>query len=126
MTTEILEAYLFEKIRVVKLSEGLVSITQNILPLTELKLPTDYPQPQVPTRRSAHYQLVFSPELTAAIKDLSRQSGATLFATLLTTFKILLHLYTEQEQLFVCSPIANRNRNTVRLTTKQPMEQAQR
>ena len=31
--TEILEAYLFEKIRVVKLSEGLVSITQNILPL---------------------------------------------------------------------------------------------
>ena len=78
--------------------------------LTELKLPTDYPQPQVPTRRSAHYQLVFSPELTAAIKDLSRQSGATLFATLLTTFKILLHRYTEQEQLFVCSPIANRNR----------------
>ncbi len=31
--TEILEAYLFEKIRVVKLSEGLVSITQDIPPL---------------------------------------------------------------------------------------------
>ncbi|HEY9771468.1 MAG TPA: chorismate pyruvate-lyase family protein [Coleofasciculaceae cyanobacterium] len=31
--TEILEAYLFEKIRIVKLSEGIVSITQNIAPL---------------------------------------------------------------------------------------------
>ncbi|WP_036798420.1 chorismate pyruvate-lyase family protein [Pleurocapsa sp. PCC 7319] len=31
--TEILEAYLFEQIRVVKLSEGIVSITQDILPL---------------------------------------------------------------------------------------------
>ncbi|MDJ0578171.1 MAG: chorismate pyruvate-lyase family protein [Xenococcaceae cyanobacterium MO_234.B1] len=31
--TEILEAYLFEKIRVVKLSEGIVSITQDISPL---------------------------------------------------------------------------------------------
>ncbi|NEQ10478.1 MAG: DUF98 domain-containing protein [Moorea sp. SIO4E2] len=31
--TEILEAYLFEKIRIVKLSEGVVSIAQDILPL---------------------------------------------------------------------------------------------
>ncbi|MGF1539077.1 MAG: chorismate--pyruvate lyase family protein [Pleurocapsa sp.] len=31
--TEILEAYLFEKIRIVKLSEGIVSITQDIPPL---------------------------------------------------------------------------------------------
>ena len=31
--TEILEAYLFEKIRVVKLSEGIVSVNQDILPL---------------------------------------------------------------------------------------------
>lgn len=31
--TEILEAYLFEQIRVVKLSEGIVSISQDILPL---------------------------------------------------------------------------------------------
>ena len=31
--TEILEAYLFEKIRVVKLSEGIVSVTQDIPPL---------------------------------------------------------------------------------------------
>ena len=31
--TEILEAYLFEKIRIIKLSEGIVSITQDIPPL---------------------------------------------------------------------------------------------
>ncbi|MEC4983957.1 MAG: chorismate pyruvate-lyase family protein [Oscillatoria sp. PMC 1068.18] len=38
--TEILEAYLFEKIQLVKLSEGLVSISQEIKPL-EIKIGTE-------------------------------------------------------------------------------------
>ncbi|HEY9771464.1 MAG TPA: condensation domain-containing protein [Coleofasciculaceae cyanobacterium] len=78
--------------------------------LQELALPTDYPAPALPTRKSSTYKLTLSPSLTDKLKQLSYQSGATLFATLLTTFKILLHVYTEQDNLFVCTPIANRNR----------------
>jgi hypothetical protein len=78
--------------------------------LPELALPTDYPAPAVPSRKSSTYKLILAAPLTAELKQLSYQSGATLFATLLTAFKILLYAYTEQEDLFVCSPIANRNR----------------
>jgi acyl carrier protein len=55
--------------------------------------------------------LVLPKELAEALKALSRQEGATLFTTLLTAFKILLHRYTNQDDLFVCTPTANRNRN---------------
>ncbi|WP_026102253.1 condensation domain-containing protein [Pleurocapsa sp. PCC 7319] len=78
--------------------------------LPDLTLPTDYSPPAVPTRKSSTHKLTISAPLTAELKQLSYQSGATLFATLLTAFKILLYVYTEQEDLFVCSPIANRNR----------------
>ena len=74
------------------------------------QLPTDHPQPIVPTRRSAHQTLVLPKDLTEAIKALSRQEGATLFTTLLAAFKVLLYRYTDQDDLFVCSPTANRNR----------------
>lgn len=54
------------------------------------------------------------PALTAKLKTLSREEGATLFALLLAGFKVLLQRYTEQENLFVCSPIANRNRRELK------------
>ncbi len=78
--------------------------------LQELALPIDYPTPAVASRKSSTYKLILSAPLTNELKQLSYQSGATLFATLLTAFKIFLYAYTEQEDLFVCSPIANRNR----------------
>jgi thioesterase domain-containing protein/acyl carrier protein len=78
--------------------------------LPELALPTDYLAPAVSSCKSSTYKLILSKPLTAELKQLSYQSGATLFATLLTAFKVLLYAYTEQEDLFVCSPIANRNR----------------
>ncbi len=78
--------------------------------LQELALPTDYPATALPTRKSSTYRLTLAAPLTDRLKQLSYQSRATLFATLLTSFKILLHVYTEQDDLFVCSPIASRNR----------------
>lgn len=73
-------------------------------------LPTDRPRPTVQTRRSVCQPLVLSQTLTQALKALSRQEGATLFTTLLAAFKILLHCYTNQDDVFVCTPTANRNR----------------
>lgn len=75
------------------------------------QLPIDHLPPVVPTRRSDRQTLVLPQSLTEALKALTRQEGATLFATLLAAFKVLLYRYTAQENLFVCSPTANRNRS---------------
>jgi len=45
--------------------------------------------------------------LTEALEALSKQSGVTLFMTLLATFQTLLYRYTGQEDIPVL--IANRN-----------------
>ncbi|WP_178378205.1 condensation domain-containing protein [Chroogloeocystis siderophila] len=76
---------------------------------SQLQLPTDRPRPLLPTHHSSYQKLLLPQELTAALKALSRQHGVTLFTTLLAAFKVLLHYYTQQDDLLVCSPTANRN-----------------
>ena len=87
---------------------------QQLNNISELQLPTDRPRPSQQTRRSACQKLVLPKELAEKLKALSRQEGATLFATLLAAFKVLLFRYTEQDDLFVCSPIANSNRKELK------------
>lgn len=82
--------------------------------LRELNLPSDFPKPTIPVRRSACQKLQLPEELVKSLKTLSRKEGATLFATLLAAFQVLLHTYTEQDDLFVCSPVANRNRKELK------------
>ena len=48
------------------------------------------------------------PELTARLNALSRTCGATLYITLLTAFKVLLHRYSGQDRIAVGAPISNR------------------
>ena len=45
-----------------------------------------------------------------ALQDLSRRHGVTLFMTLLAAFQLLLHRYTDQDDIVVGALIANRNR----------------
>jgi amino acid adenylation domain-containing protein len=75
-----------------------------------LQLPTDRPRPRTQTFRGARESLSLPANLTEALKKLSREAGVTLFMTLLAAFKTLLHRYTGQDDIFVGSPIANRNR----------------
>ncbi|ABW31352.1 non-ribosomal peptide synthetase [Acaryochloris marina] len=78
-----------------------------------LNLPSDRPRPAIQTYRGKAQTFQLSQPMAQALKDLSRQTGLTLFMTLLTSFKILLHRYTEQTDLIVGSPVANRNRAEV-------------
>jgi amino acid adenylation domain-containing protein len=78
--------------------------------LTPLPLPTDHPRPAVETFRGAHIPVALGPDLTEALKALSRQAGVTLFMTLLAAFQVLLARYTGQCDIAVGSPIANRTR----------------
>ncbi|MEO7329071.1 MAG: condensation domain-containing protein, partial [Minicystis sp.] len=75
-----------------------------------LDLPADRPRPAVPTHRGARRMVAFPPALGAALRELSRREGVTLFMTLLAAFAVLLHRLTGQRDLVVGTPIANRTR----------------
>ncbi|MBD2345771.1 hypothetical protein H6G18_16665 [Anabaena subtropica FACHB-260] len=77
--------------------------------LPVLQLPTDYARPPIQSFRGQRKSFALSTDLTEALKTLSRHENATLFMTLLAGFKTLLHRYSNQEDILVGSPIANRN-----------------
>ena len=78
-----------------------------------LELPTDRPRPPVPSFRGAGERLSLPPALVAALHDLARQCGATLFMTLLAAYQALLGRLAGQADVVVGSPVANRNRSEV-------------
>ena len=80
----------------------------NKLPV--LDLPSDYSRPTKLTYQGARETFTLSHTLTQALKILCQREGVTLFMLLLTTFKVLLHKYSHQEDIVVGTPIANRNR----------------
>ncbi|WP_420630847.1 amino acid adenylation domain-containing protein [Candidatus Leptofilum sp.] len=79
--------------------------------LPVLSLPTDRPHPAHPTFRGEAQAVMLDAELTAQLKALSQQQGATLFMTMLTAFNIMLRLYAGQDDLIVGAPLANRTRD---------------
>jgi amino acid adenylation domain-containing protein len=78
--------------------------------LSILRLPTDRPRPPEPTFEGSAFTFNISPELHSSLEEFSRQEQATLFMTLLAAFQLLLHRYTNQDDIVVGTPIANRNR----------------
>lgn len=74
-----------------------------------LELPTDRPRPAVQTNQGSFLTCEIGPELTEALKELSRREGVSLYMLLLAAFKTLLARYADQEQVVVGTPIANRN-----------------
>ena len=75
-----------------------------------LNLPTDYPRPAIQTYSGAAKTFQISRDLTQRLKDLSKLHGATLYATLLAAYGVLLHRYTGQADLMIGSPLAARTR----------------
>jgi amino acid adenylation domain-containing protein/thioester reductase-like protein len=75
-----------------------------------LQLPTDRPRPPIPSYWGDRQYFTLPPSLSEALQSMSRHEGVTPFMTLLAAFQILLYRYTEQEDILVGSPIANRHR----------------
>lgn len=76
-----------------------------------LELPADRPRPSIQTFQGASLSLPLPLPLTEALKLLSHKKSTTLFMTFLAAFKVLLYRYTEQEDIIVGAPIANRTRS---------------
>ncbi|MEW5985069.1 MAG: condensation domain-containing protein [Chloroflexota bacterium] len=73
-----------------------------------LQLPADR-SPSAQTDQGASQVLRLPADLSQALKIMSRAEGVTLFVTLLAAFQTLLHRYTGQEDILICSPVAGRH-----------------
>ncbi|MBU7585508.1 MAG: non-ribosomal peptide synthase/polyketide synthase [Nostoc sp. TH1S01] len=78
-----------------------------------LELPTDKPRPPVQTFRGGVERFQLDSNLTQRLKQLSQESDATLFMTLLAAFLVLISRYSNQLDIVVGTPIANRNNKSV-------------
>ncbi len=84
--------------------------TDRLRDLPSLELPTDSP-----SRRAAGYDgdsvpFVLSAELSQKIRAFSRDSGATLYSTMLAAFSAMLSRYTGQSDLPIGTSVAARTR----------------
>src|SRR6185295_15488156 len=75
-----------------------------------LQLPTDRPRPLIRCQRGARQNFALPRALSESLNALARTEGVTLFMLLLAAWQTLLTRYTEQTDIVVGSPIANRNR----------------
>ncbi|MEO6192065.1 MAG: amino acid adenylation domain-containing protein [Thermoanaerobaculia bacterium] len=74
------------------------------------ELPTDRPRPAIQTFRGGRRQLALGADLTARLKRLGRDGGATLFMTLLAATQALLSRHSGEHDVAVGAPVAGRQR----------------
>jgi hypothetical protein len=77
--------------------------------LPVLKMPTDYPRPSFQNYEGGSIDFQWDPAFTRQLKQLARETGATLFMVLLAIYAILLSKYSRQDDIIVGIPIAGRN-----------------
>jgi amino acid adenylation domain-containing protein len=84
--------------------------------MPELNLPTDRARPPVRSHNGSSFELVLDGGLTDQLRVLARSQGATLYATMMAAFQVLLHRYSGQDDIRVGSPTAGRTRREWRRT----------
>jgi amino acid adenylation domain-containing protein/non-ribosomal peptide synthase protein (TIGR01720 family) len=83
----------------------------NLENLPVLNLPTDYIRLTVASYDGAACMMTIPHDLVKKLKELGKDESATLYMLLLSAFLILLFRYTNQEDIVIGSPIANRMHN---------------
>jgi amino acid adenylation domain-containing protein/thioester reductase-like protein len=78
-----------------------------------LQLPTDRVRPPVQSFRGGIKEFQINADVSKRIRALSQESKATLFMTMLAAFVTLLYRYSNQDDILVGSPMANRNRREI-------------
>jgi amino acid adenylation domain-containing protein len=74
-----------------------------------LDLPTDRPRPIAQSLRGAHQGFAWPTGISAALREISRRQGATLFMTLASLLAALLSRQTGAEDFLLGSPVAGRD-----------------
>ena len=73
------------------------------------ELPTDLPRRPGMSGKGNTEWIFIDKAATSALHELSRQSGATMFNTLLAAYSVLLYAYSRQTNLIVGTPVRGRN-----------------
>ncbi|WP_175918213.1 non-ribosomal peptide synthetase [Burkholderia contaminans] len=73
-----------------------------------IELPTDRPRPAVQQFRGAVLPFQLSSERADGLRALARASGTSTFMVVLAAYALLLSRYSNQQDLVIGSPIANR------------------
>jgi amino acid adenylation domain-containing protein len=92
------------------LEEQLKYWRKQLAEMEPLVLPTDYARPPAQQHRGAWQNMQLSLSLSTALGEFSQREQTTLFITLLTGFKILLHRYSGRQDIVVGTPVAGRKR----------------
>lgn len=77
--------------------------------IPRLQLPIDFPRKTNPSFKGAFNSRALDKDLSQKVIELSKKLETTPYVLLLTTFYLLLFKYTKQEDIFIGSPISNRN-----------------
>ena len=78
--------------------------------LPVIQLATDYPRPAAPKYTGRHQSIVFPAGLSRSIKDLAKKENTTVYVVLLAAYFVLLRKYSNQNDIVVGTPYANRDR----------------
>ncbi|MFB8047823.1 amino acid adenylation domain-containing protein [Streptomyces rubiginosohelvolus] len=78
-----------------------------------LSLPTDRERPPVKTYSGAREVFRCPAELLDRLRTVGARYDATLYMTLLAAYTVVLHRYTQQDDIAVGTVVANRNRSEV-------------
>lgn len=87
---------------------------QKLADIQPLDLLTDYPRPYIEKHAGKSIYIQLGSELTAHLKTLSREKNTTLFVMLLSALNILLYKYTNQTDIVLGTPVANRNQSAIK------------
>lgn len=98
------------------LSEQLTYWTNSLSgELPVLELPVDRPRNQSASFSGAHFPVRMDRALSLKLRALAVEQNVSLFTLLLTAFNVLLHLYTDSDDIIVGSEVANRDRAETQL-----------
>jgi amino acid adenylation domain-containing protein len=79
-----------------------------------IELPTDHPRPAVQSFRGGTLGFKLEDDLTHQVLQMAAQHNVTLFTLLLSTYNLLLHRYTGQDDFLVGSPMSGRQHPELR------------
>jgi amino acid adenylation domain-containing protein len=82
---------------------------QQLADLSTLDLPTDKARPPVQSYRGDIHHFTLPAELGQTLKEISRREGMTLYMTLMAAFQVLLHRYSQQDEIVFGTAVSNRH-----------------
>ncbi|MEK4044428.1 amino acid adenylation domain-containing protein [Paenibacillus sp. FSL H8-0048] len=77
--------------------------------LPQLLLPLDKNRPEIQTYKGSRLNCRINQELAEGLKDLSLQTGSTLYMVMLAAYNVLLYKYTNQQDIIIGSPVTGRS-----------------